>query len=312
MATLGEMFGAGGAATFFNLPEADWQGLAADIVLFGAAGATPYPSVGFYCSGGPQAIRAAGTAYGAAFAHQHFDLGGPVLPPGIVAVDAGDLDQDPGDAAANRGRIRAATETILAAGAVPVLIGGDDSLPIPMLEGLERLGRPLTILQIDAHIDWRDVVQGESLGLSSTMRRASEMGHVTRIVQVGQRGLGSARPEDVAAALAWGVTFVPASEVARQGLARAIALIPEGADVVICLDVDALDPGIMPAVIGRTAGGLSYWQVMDLVEGVAARARIAAFDMVEFMPERDIDGQGALLAAQLLAGVLGVIARQRG
>jgi len=312
MANLGEMFGASSAATFFDLPEAGWTALDADIVLFGAAGATPYPSVGFYCAGGPQAIRAAGLAYGAAFAHHHFDLGGPVLPPGVRAVDAGDLDQDPADPAANRGRIRAATEAILAAHAVPILVGGDDSLPIPLLQGLAALGRPLTILQIDAHIDWRDEVGGEALGLSSTMRRASEMAHVAGIVQVGQRGLGSARPGDVADALAWGVTFVPAREVATTGLARAIAAIPEGADVVLCLDVDALDPGIMPAVIGRTAGGLTYWQVMELIEGVAARARIAAFDMVEFMPERDIDGQGALLAAQLLAGVTGIIARQRG
>lgn len=311
MATLGEMFGAEGAAGIFNLAEVGWQGLKADIVLFGAAGATPYPSVGFYCAGGPQAIRAASVAYGAAFAHHHFDLGGPVLPPGVLAVDAGDLEQDPSDPPANRGRIKAATETILQAGAVPILIGGDDSVPIPMLAALERLGRPLTILQIDAHIDWRDRVQGEDLGLSSTMRRASEMGHVSRIIQLGQRGLGSARPEDVADALAWGVAFIPMAEVATKGIDRALSLIPEGGDVVICLDVDALDPAIMPAVIGRTAGGLSYWQVMELVEGVAKRARIAAFDMVELMPERDIDGQGALLAAQLLSGVLGIIARQR-
>ncbi|NBZ86043.1 arginase family protein [Stagnihabitans tardus] len=312
MATLGEMFGAGGASTFFDLPEADWAALSADIVLFGAAGATPYPSVGFYCAGGPQAIRAAAVAYGAARGHMHFDLGGPMLPPGLRVVDAGDLDQDPRTPEANRGRIRAATETILAAGAVPILVGGDDSLPIPMLEGLAALGRTLTILQIDAHIDWRDEVQGERLGLSSPMRRASEMVHVARIIQVGQRGIGSARVEDVAEARAWGVQFVPMAEIARQGLGRALASIPEGGDVVICLDLDALDPGIMPAVIGRTAGGLGYWDIMDLVEGVAAKARIVAFDMVEFMPERDIDGQGALTAAQLLAGVLGVIARQRG
>ena len=78
----------------------------------------------------------------------------------------------------------------------------------------------------------------------------------------------------------------------------------------VCLDVDALDPAIMPAVIGRTAGGLGYWQVMELVGAVAEKARIAAFDMVEFMPERDIDGMGAMVAAQLLAGVMGIVARQ--
>jgi agmatinase len=254
----------------------------------------------------------AGAAYGKAFGHANFDLGGPMLPEGVTAVDAGDLPQDAGDAAGNRARIFGAVSTILDKGAVPVLIGGDDSLPIPMLEAFGGRDRQIVILQIDAHIDWRDAVDGERLGLSSTMRRASEMAHVAEIVQVGQRGSGSARMSDWQDALAWGVGFVPGGEVAREGVWRAIDLIPPGAEVVICLDVDALDPGLMPAVIGRTAGGMTYWQVLELVGGVAEKARIVGFDMVELMPERDIDGQGALLAAQLLAGILGIIARQRG
>ena len=307
---LGAMFGAGDVAGFMGLPEARLEDLrAAQVVVLGAPGCTPYPTVGFYCAGGPAAIRAGGAAYAANLAHMNFDLGAPVLPHGGQVVDAGDLALDPQDGAANRDRLRAAVAQILAIGAVPVLIGGDDSLPIPMLQALDGHG-PLTILQIDAHIDWRDEVGGEPWGLSSTMRRASEMGHVARIIQVGQRGIGSARPGDYQAALDAGVTFVPAREVAETGIARALSLIPDGARVVICLDVDALDPAIMPAVIGRTAGGLSYWQVFELIAGVAKKARIVAFDMVEFMPDRDIDGQGALVAAQLLAGTIGILARQ--
>lgn len=307
---LGAMFGAGQVAGFMGLPEATLDDLkGARVVVLGAAGCTPYPTVGFYCAGGPKAIRAGAAAYAANLAHMNFDLGAPVLPHGAGVVDAGDLAMDAGNAPANRDRLRAAVAQILAAGAVPVLLGGDDSLPIPMLQALEGQG-PLTILQIDAHIDWRDEVGGERWGLSSTMRRASEMGHVARIIQVGQRGIGSARPGDYQAALDWGVSFVPAREVAAKGIARALSLVPEGANVVICLDVDALDPAIMPAVIGRTAGGLSYWQVFELIAGVAAKARIVGFDMVEFMPERDIDGQAALVAAQLLAGTIGILARQ--
>jgi agmatinase len=297
--------------TFMGLPACrDLDSLEAEIALIGAAGCTPYPSVGFYCAGGPAAIRAAGAAYAANLAHMNFDLGGMILPEGVRAVDAGDLEQSEADAEGNCARLHQAVATILRRGAVPVLIGGDDSLPIPMLQAMGAQGRKITILQIDAHIDWRDEVGGERWGLSSTMRRASEMAHVERIIQVGQRGIGSARLSDVADAKAWGVEFVPAGEVARAGVWRAVDLIPEGADVVICLDVDALDPAIMPAVIGRTAGGLSYWQVMELVGAVAEKARIAAFDMVEFMPERDIDGLGAMVAAQMLAGVMGIIARQ--
>src|SRR5690606_16701058 len=106
--------------------------------------------------------------------------------------------------------IRKSVGTILEKGAVPVLIGGDDSVPIPMLEALGGTGRSYTILQIDAHIDWRDVHMGERYGLSSTMRRASEMPHIRTIIQVGARGIGSASTRDYGDALNWGVTFFTA------------------------------------------------------------------------------------------------------
>lgn len=311
MALLGTMFGAGEVETFLGLPACrDLSRLAAKIALIGADGCTPYPSVGFYCAGGPAAIRAGAAGYAANLLHVNFDLGGPIFPGAVDAVDAGDLPQDEGDPAGNRARIFGAVSQVLDRGGVPFLIGGDDSLPIPMIEAFGARDRAFHILQIDAHIDWRDEVGGERLGLSSTMRRASEMGHVAGIVQVGCRGIGSARPGDLEDALDWGVEFVPAGEAVRGGIGRAVDLIPEGAEVIICLDLDALDPSVMPAVIGRTAGGLGYWQVLELIAGVAEKARIAGFDMVEFMPERDIDGQGAAVAAQLLAAVMGIVARQ--
>jgi agmatinase len=308
---LAAMFGSKQVDTFLGLPRCrDLARLNAPIVLIGADGCTPYPSVGFYCAGGPAAIRSAAAIYAANLSHVNFDLGGPVLPDGVDAVDAGDLPQDEADPQGNRARIFGAIGQVLDKGAVPILIGGDDSLPIPMLEAYGARGRQFTILQIDAHIDWRDEVDGERMGLSSTMRRASEMEHVAGIVQVGSRGIGSARPRDLQDAVAWGVDFVPAGEVARSGVWRAVDLIPDGAEVIICLDLDALDPRIMPAVIGRTAGGLSYWQVLELVGAVAEKARIAGVNMVDFMPDRDVDGLGAMVAAQLLAAIMGIVARQ--
>ena len=172
MASLGEMFGAGTVETFMGLPKGDLHELgAARSVILGADGCTPYPSVGFYCAGGPAAIRAAGAPYAANLTHMNFDLGGPVFPQGVTAVDCGDIAVDASDPAGNRAALRDAVALILAHDAVPVLLGGDDSLPTPMLEAYARRSRPVTILQIDAHIDWRDEVQGERWGLSSTMRR---------------------------------------------------------------------------------------------------------------------------------------------
>ena len=85
----------------------------------------------------------------------------------------------------------------------------------------------------------------------------------------------------------------------------------EGSRIVICIDADALDPALVPGVIGRAPGGLTYYQLVDLIKGAARRGRIEAMDFVEFMPERDVDGIGALTFARAITTALGVIARQR-
>jgi agmatinase len=241
--------------------------------------------------------------------HHNFDLDGPMLVDDRIAVDLGDLPWDDTAHEANRAAILHACETVLAAGAVPVLLGGDDSIPIPVLQAYAEHG-PLTIVQIDAHIDWRDEVQGERWGLSSTMRRASEMPHVGEMIQVGRRGVGSARPADLAAAEARGVHFVSAHGVQRRGVQQVIDAVPAGGNVFITVDVDGLDPSLVPGVIGPEPGGLSYFNVIDIIDGVAAKARIAGFDVVEFVPVRDVNGIGALTTFRLTAHAIGRISRQ--
>jgi len=309
---IGAMFGASAGDTFMGLPRAETlDEIEARIAILGAPCATPYPSVGAYCAGAPAAIRAGIAGYAANLRHMDFDLGGPIFPDGEVsAVDCGDLPWDEADPAANRIAIRSSVRTILGRGAAPIVIGGDDSIPIPVLEAFHDKGK-FTIVQIDAHIDWREEVGGERWGLSSTMRRASEMPHIERIIQIGQRAIGSARVSDVDDARKWGVSFVSARELYASGVAPALDLVPEGAQVIVCFDCDALDPSIMPAVIGPAPGGLTYWQAAEILHGVAARARIAAFNLVEFLPERDIAGQGALVAARLIINAMGLMARQR-
>jgi agmatinase len=307
---LGTLFGAAATETFLGLPSADnLEALDAKIAILGVPCATPYPSVGPYCAGAPRAIRAAIASYAANLHHVDFDLGGPIFPDAVTAVDAGDLAWSEADPAANRAAIREAVATVLSRGVVPIVIGGDDSVPIPVIEAFRDQG-PLTIVQIDAHIDWREEVAGERWGLSSTMRRASEMGHVERIVQVGQRGLGSARPRDLADAKAWGAIFVPAQAVHEHGIVAALDAVPAGSQVLVTLDCDGLDPTIMPAVIAPAPGGLTYWQTIGILRGIAAKARIAGFDLVEFVPERDVAGLGALTAARIIVNVLGLLARQ--
>lgn len=308
---LAALFGATKADTFLGLERcSDLSELDAPVAIVGAPCATPYGSVGAYCRNAPDALRQSIASLTANIDRHNFDLGGPTYPPGAArAVDCGDLPYDEDDPEGNRATIQGAVAQIVHQGAVPIVLGGDDSIPIPMLAALAPCG-PLTILQIDAHIDWRKSHMGEDMGLSSTMRRASEMAHVDRIIQVGARGIGSGHSDDLADAETWGAKFVPARELHRLGTDHPLSMIPEGSNIAICIDVDAMDPSLVPGVIGRAPGGLSYYQMLDLIEGAATRGRIVAMDFVEYMPEVDVDGIGALNVSRLIAASLGVLARQ--
>ena len=310
---IGALFGADDVATFLGLDACDdLAKLDAPVAILGVPGATPYRTVGAYCAGAPGALRASAARMAANIDRYNFDLGGPMYPEGSRrAVDAGDLAYDPSDFAANRSHIRNSIETILERGAVPIVLGGDDSVPIPVHAAYEGRG-PLTILQIDAHIDWRPEHMDEPLGLSSTMRRSSEMAHIERIVQVGARGTGSAHPDDVQDALDWGAKLVLAEDVLRGGVETALQHIPDGSELLIAFDVDALDPSIVPGVIGRTPGGFSYYQVLDLLRGAFQKSRVAGICVVEYAPQDDVDGIGAINVARLIAAMLGLLARQGG
>ena len=304
------MFGGTPSGGFFDLPTADAGETGdADIIILGAPSATPYTSVGNYCAAAPDAIRAA-FGWPGVLGHHDFDIDGYLLPEAVHALDWGNLEYSETDFAANRETITRRVTQVLDAGALPLVLGGDDSVPIPVLQAYREHG-PLTILQFDAHIDWRDDVGGETMGLSSNMRRASEMGWVENIIQVGARGIGSARPQDRQDALDWGVKFFPMREIARNGIEPALAAIPQHCNLYIALDIDAMDPAMVPAVIGPAPGGFSYWQMLEILEAAAQRARIAGFNLVELMPSADIGGRGALVAARIVAMVMGLCARQR-
>lgn len=311
---IGELFGGAADGGLFDIPVGDMGAVGdAGVVVIGCATATPYESVGAYCAEGPDAIRAA-VGWPGMGEHWDFDLGGTLLPAGVTALDWGNLPISTTDFAANRQLIQATVEQILSAGAIPVVLGGDDSIPIPILAGYENHVSeqgPVTILQLDAHIDWRDEVQGERQGLSSNMRRASEMPWVETIVQVGARGSGSARPSDVQDARDWGVEFFPMKAVRSNGLEPVIEAIPEGGSVYVALDIDVMDPSVVPGVIGPAPGGFQYGAVIDLLEAVAHKATIVGFNLAEFAPSADVGNRGALVAARLAATAMGLIARQR-
>jgi agmatinase len=219
----------------------------------------------------------------------------------------GGLPTDRADGAGNRRTIIEATRTARQAGAKPIILGGDDSVPIPWFAGFEG-GGPYTVLQVDAHTDWADVFLDNAYGYGSTMRRAAEMPWVTGMVQVGARGLGSGDVWQIEDARAWGSHIIPMRDIRRGGIRAALAHIPEGAQVLVSIDCDGLDPAVFPAVNMPTPGGLTYLDMIELLTGVAVKAHIADLAMVEFVPERDDPNRlSALTAARLVAVAMGLM-----
>lgn len=279
-----------------------------DIALFGAAHGTPYvPGLASPSAKSPAALRNASVGPYPWIEGHDFDFGGLLLN-GRRLVDCGDVPTDPHDPAGNRRGITEAARAILGAGGIPVLLGGDDSVPIPFFAAFEGHG-PLTLLQIDAHIDWRHERDGETQGFSSPMRRASEMAWFTGMVQVGMRGVGSARPAEFSDATRWGSRIVTAREVHREGIDTVLEKIPAGTACLVTIDFDAVDPAILPAVCAPAPGGLTFHQVLDLLHGLAGKTRLAGASLVELAPDKDPSGLSAATAARIVANVIGAIAR---
>lgn len=295
------------AKTFCDIPFADLDQLEdADVAVFGSRHGTPYkPGTASHAANGPGVIRDALSWYSSNPEQFDFDTMKQVFG-GNHVVDCGDIDASLTDGAGNRALIADTTRQILASGTIPILIGGDDSNPIPFIEAVAETG-PVTILQIDAHIDWREEVDGETHGFSSTMRRASEMPNVEDIIQVGARGPGSARASDLEEAKSWGAKFVTARDLHRDGLDPVIELIPEGSNVIMAIDVDALDPSLVPGVILPAFGGLTYPQISEIILRTSERANIVAYDFVEFVPENDEDGLSASAISRIICVAIGCL-----
>jgi agmatinase len=247
----------------------------------------------------PTAVRRA-TARLSSFDHWDFDVGGTIFDGrAIKVVDVGDVPGEARDLNGHYRRAEAAVRKILAAGAIPITIGGDHGVPIPIFRAYSGHG-PITLVHFDAHLDWRDDVNGAREGYSSPIRRASEMDHVEEIFQIGLRGQGSARPQEVEAALRHGAHLITASDLHRAGTEAILQRIPAGRRYYLSIYADGLDPAAVPAVDAPQPGGITYLQAIELIRGLADKGRMVGMDFVELMPARDINQISSLTAAHII------------
>ena len=165
-------------------------GIQADLAVIGMPFGSAYSPRAYTNdqSNAPQALRDLTDRMVRAPEHYDFDIDGPLLQgrKDIRFVDCGDILPSltvPGE---HYRKMEAAIKELRKGGALPIVLGGDHGITTPVLRGYADEG-PITLVHVDAHLDWREDVNGVRDGLSSPIRRASEMAHVDKIVQIGLR-----------------------------------------------------------------------------------------------------------------------------
>ena len=303
------------ARSFAGLPVCtQLDDLEADIAIIGLHYVSPYPqrspatAVRTVVETAADAIRRQSSRFIDHLDHYDFDFNDLLLAGRQVRmVDCGDVDKQVTGGRQNPKNITAAIRTLLSRGAIPVVLGTDEGGVIPVLRAFDTCGA-LCVVHIDAHIDWRDERDGVREGYSSGMRRASEMPWVKTMVQVGLRGVGSARQQEVDDALAFGSVFIRAREVHRNGIDACIERIPAADHYLITIDSDAFDTAIAPGVLFPSPGGLTFDETADLVRGIALKGSIAGINLFEVRPELDTNNLTASTGAQLIINFIGTLA----
>ncbi len=297
-----------GFIPFIDAPVcADLSALDADVAVLGAPYAIPYTMDQSAVYAGPKHIRETSMRFARALAQGwNFDFGDTLGP--VRIVDCGDTPGDPMDHRGNAARVTEAVRTILSRGATPIVFGGDDAAPIPVLRAYRDFG-PVVVVQIDQHLDFKDEVNGVREGYSSPMRRASEMEWVSGIVQIGLHGMGSALASDVADARAAGNVLITERDAHERGIEWVLDQIPADAQYFITIDVDGLDSSILPACSHPEPGGLTLHEALDLLTGLPRRGRVVGMDVVELVPAHDIHGLSGRTIGRLVLALIHAMAQ---
>ena len=297
-----------GIATFCKAPfEPDLERLDADVAVVGI----PYDEATAMRPGSrqaPRAIRDASTRFGflgrGSESKGFFDInrGRPVMA-GVRLVDTGDVDTVYFKREQNFERIHRHVSGILDRNCLPLVLGGDHSISYPVLRAYEAFG-PLTVILVDAHLDYKDEIMGLPYTNNSPFRRAVELPFVERIISFGIRGIKST-DADLRESLEMGNLVFSNYDVFERGVDALLDECPaELGNYYVSIDIDGLDPSIAPGTESPEAEGLTFTQVKAIANGLAGRGTLVGVDLVEVNPYLDPAELTQHMAAQLLIEVV--------
>lgn len=292
-----------GPNTFMRLPQAtSLAGL--DVALLGI----PMDIGTSWRSGtrfGPKQIRAESAMirpYNMANGAAPFDH--------LQIADIGDLAINTFSLADSLKIIKDSYDGILEQGVIPVAMGGDHSITLPILRAIAAKHGPVALVHVDAHADVNDEMFGERETHGTVFRRAYEDKLIVpdKTFQIGIRGSGYAA-SDFTEAQGWGFQQFPAWELWQQNLTEIGARIRKtigDRPVYITYDIDSLDPAYAPGTGTPEIGGLTTPQALQLIHALQG-LKVVGCDLVEVSPPYDPSGNTALTAANLLFEMLCIL-----
>jgi agmatinase len=220
----------------------------------------------------------------------------------LRVADYGDLSVNPVSIEDTYARITAGLKPVLDAGAIPMSVGGDHSILLPILRAIHAAHGPVALVQLDAHSDTWDQYWGMKYSHGTPVRRAIEEGLLAEpyILQVGLRGqlYGS---DDMDYARRHKIAMITSEEFHEKGVALVRQRLKGFKDrkTYLSLDIDVVDPAFAPGTGTPQVGGLSSVQILDLVRALKG-LNLVGCDLVEVSPQYDSAEITSLLAANLL------------
>jgi agmatinase len=220
----------------------------------------------------------------------------------LRVADYGDLAVNPLSIEDTLQRIEAGLKTVLDQGAVPICVGGDHSILLPILRAMHRTHGPVAMIQLDAHSDTWDQYWGMKYSHGTPVRRAIEEGLLdeTHVLQIGLRGQLYG-PDDLDYAREHKIKMITAETVHDHGMSVIHESLKgfQGRKTYFSLDIDVVDPAFAPGTGTPQVGGLSSHQILTVVRTLAG-LNFVGCDVVEVSPPYDSAEITSLLAANLV------------
>ena len=228
----------------------------------------------------------------------------------LQVADIGDVAINTFDLKKSVKIIERAFDRILAQACIPLTLGGDHTLTLPILRAMHKKHGPVALLHIDAHADINEHMFGEKIAHGTPFRRAVEEGLLAKdkVFQIGLRGTGYA-PADFDWPREQGFTVVTAEECWHKSMTPLMQQVREKIGDQPCYftyDIDSLDPAFAPGTGTVEMGGLTTWQALEIVRG-AKGLNLVGGDLVEVSPPYDPSGNTALIGANILYEMLCVL-----